>query len=339
MDLYIKFLCNSKLAKIEFSLYLKMNILEDIEVLFKNSNISPIIYSDIGYTSKITKIRISSIFDTFQKYNIIDFLNNKEIWYNVKNHFRTEQIVELCNNNYIYINELNILNKKELITIDNYFIILYIHFITKMNNKIKKKYNRRKIDSSIQIGKDVYNIINECITEFLDSKSVNVASHIYEYMAHLAIIAAMRASADSETIDYFSWTSSQMAILIIIGDAITEYNLVERDVTYAHIYQTLISRLLSLASILDNNYAVMTEEQREPSIIKQQFWKFNSDLEHRSSQIIGSETNAAFGLYRSIILGDTKARSLTLFNLDKNIELSRRVQNCERISYERTIYC
>ncbi|KAG0005794.1 hypothetical protein BGZ79_001913 [Entomortierella chlamydospora] len=157
-----------------------------------------------------------------------------------------------------------------------------------------------------------------------------IAPHIVEYFSYLPIVAAAHVMADTASSSPFWWYSHQIASLIVVTDAITEYNSEERTMPYGSVFQPLFADLLyGLRNIEDPFQFVtcfsLTMVQSVPSVIDANFWNHDSDLEHEIDQISGSEQNAAMCLFRRFLLKCEDPFTLTVLDAQQTVEAGRRL--------------
>ncbi|KAF9080893.1 hypothetical protein BGX27_005184 [Mortierella sp. AM989] len=136
--------------------------------------------------------------------------------------------------------------------------------------------------------------------------------------------------ADYASSSPFWWYSHQVASLIVVTDAITEYNSEERTMPYGSVFQPLFADLLySLRDFEDAFQFVtcfsLTTVQSIPSVIGANFWDHDSDLEHEIDQIAGSEQNAAMCLFRRYLLRCADPFTLTVLDSQLTVEAGRRL--------------
>ncbi|KAF9274140.1 hypothetical protein BGZ68_000908 [Mortierella alpina] len=140
------------------------------------------------------------------------------------------------------------------------------------------------------------------------TKSVrNEANHVVEYFSYLPVVAAAHALADIASESPFWWFANQIATLVLVTDAITEYNGQVCSTPYGVIAQALLADALNRLKVQNDVFKTvtsfaLTERQGLPSVVKPGFWSLDSDLEHRSDDIAGIEQNASMGLFRKLFL-------------------------------------
>ncbi|KAF9983577.1 hypothetical protein BGZ75_004940 [Mortierella antarctica] len=170
------------------------------------------------------------------------------------------------------------------------------------------------------------------------TKSVsNKATHVVEYFSYLPVIAAAHALADIASESPFWWFANQIATLVLTTDAITEYNGQVGSTSYGVIAQALLADALNRLKGQNDVFKTvtsfsLTELQGLPSVVKPGFWNHDSDLEHRSDYIAGTEQNASMGLFRKLLLDCDEPCTITLLNSALTIESSRRLARFVRES-------
>ncbi|KAF9973045.1 hypothetical protein BGZ75_001282, partial [Mortierella antarctica] len=162
------------------------------------------------------------------------------------------------------------------------------------------------------------------------SPSATHAPHVFEYFSYLPIVAAIHCIGDTASSSPFWWYANQVATLVLITDAITEYNSQERNATYGAVAQAMTADLLYDLRRFENVFQTVTSFslttiQGIPSVIEAGFWEYDSDLEHPIDQISGSEQNAAMCLFRKMFLRCNDPFTLTVLDCPQTIETSRRL--------------
>ncbi|KAF9154397.1 hypothetical protein BGX21_003361 [Mortierella sp. AD011] len=341
--------------------------------------------SDQTYTSALTNSTIPSIYETYNNRLSAEFLPNKSLstlWFNSKNHFRTEQIVALATHHPLNIQWL--LEPADpkgpaLIKTEHTSILDYHKAITDAvfehlkaqtafsDTRARSNYSTEQLVHSVYettsaVSRRLFGSTNEQASRrtstssspekslgFIDSPVLPVsaatygknkqqidyspkviAPHIVEYFSYLPIVAAAHVMADTATSSPFWWYSHQLASLIVITDAITEYNIKERTMAYGSVFQPLYADLLyALRDIEDPFLFVtcfsLTTVQSLPSVIDANFWNHDSDLEHEIDQIAGCEQNAAMCLFRRFLLKCADPFTLTVLDTQQTVESSRRL--------------
>ncbi|KAF9438550.1 hypothetical protein BGZ76_006932 [Entomortierella beljakovae] len=344
--------------------------------------------SDRTYTSALTNSTIPSIYETYNSRLSAEFLPNKSLhtlWFNSKNHFRTEQIVALATHQPLNIQWLlEPAGRKGSSPIKTKYtsIVDYHKAITEAvfdHLKTQAGFSDSRARSNIsteQLVHKVYETTNAVSRQLIgnaneqasrrastsssaekvlgDLSAIDspvlpisaatfgknkqqadyspkvIAAHIVEYFAYLPIVAAAHVMADTATSSPFWWYSHQLASLIVVTDAITEYNSQERTMPYGSVFQPLYADLLYGLRDLEDPFQVvtcfsLTMVQSLPSVIDANFWNHDSDLEHEIDQISGSEQNAAICLFRRFLLKCEDPFTMTVLDTQQTVESSRRL--------------
>ncbi|KAG0357031.1 hypothetical protein BGZ54_000497 [Gamsiella multidivaricata] len=317
------------------------------------------------YTSVVTKVTIPSIYETYKNCLSKDFLPHESLstlWFNYKNHFRTEQIVALANNCPISIHLFlqPLLSKSEYNSPREYHraicdaVLEYLKVETGYDGaRARSNQEAERIcdlvySSTLAISRSIFTDFDSRTTESPSS----IAPHVFEYFSYLPIVAAAHVLGDIASRSPFWWYANQVATLVLVTDAITEYNAGERTSPYGAIFQSMTADLLYDLRELENVFQAITSFtltgiQGLPSVIDAGFWEHDSDLEHTIDQISGSEQNAALCLFRKMFLQCNEPFTMTVLTCPQTVETSRRLyrylRECTRVtsqlSEDATIVC
>ncbi|KAF8922806.1 hypothetical protein BGZ58_003758 [Dissophora ornata] len=362
------------------------------------------------YTSAVTNVTIPSIYNTYKEMSSKDFLPHESLstlWFNYKNHFRTEQIVALATHYPIdlkWLLESTGPHSAAPLKAEYSSPLEYHKDITDTvvaflkaqsgydGTRARTNIDAEKISdlvytSTKAISLRIFNGENDGIGKpdsparssasqaslkttsqegFIDTKvdtsqrnrnlfktrSTTLAPHVVEYFFYLPIVAAAHVLGDTASTSPYWWYANQVATLVLVTDAITEYNIKERSMPYGAIAQAMTADLLNELKGFENVFQAitsfsLTSVQSIPSVIDAKFWKYDSDLEHPIDQILGSEQNAALCLLRGMFLLCQDPFTLTVLSCPQTVETSRRLYRylresnrvTSRLHEEATIVC
>ncbi|KAF9346584.1 hypothetical protein BGX26_001888 [Mortierella sp. AD094] len=341
-----------------------------------------------SYTSAVTHVTIPSIYYTYKETSSKDFLQHESLstlWFNYKNHFRTEQIVALAADYPIDLKWLlkpigphsTVPLKPEFSSPVEYHKALTDAVVAHL--KAESGYDGTRARSNIEAEKIsdlVFTSTKACSLRIfhgdnsgtsesdsvarssvgqaslkatgqegimdtkidtsqrnrtlLKTRSMELAPHLVEYFSYLPIVAAAHVLGDIASTSPYYWYAHQVATLVLVTDAITEYNIKERSTPYGTIFQAMTANLLNELKDFENVFQAITSfslttVQSIPSVIDAKFWSHDSDLEHPIDQIVGSEQNAALCLLRGMFLQCLTPFTLTVLSCPQTVETSRRL--------------
>ncbi|KAG0253923.1 hypothetical protein BG011_006080 [Mortierella polycephala] len=157
-----------------------------------------------------------------------------------------------------------------------------------------------------------------------------LAPHVTEYFSYLPIAAAAHVLGDIASKSPYWWYANQVATLVVVTDAITEYSSQERTSPYGTVFQAITADLLYELREFENVMQAVTSFSSTTD--------YDSDLEHPIDQISGDEQNAALYLFRKTFLMCNNAFKPTMLNCPRTVETSRRLywylRECKRVTEE-----
>ncbi|KAF9927465.1 hypothetical protein BGZ67_007512 [Mortierella alpina] len=338
------------------------------------------------YTSVVTKSTIPSLYAFYKDRLSKEFLPHDSLttlWFNYKNHFRTEQIVALSQHRPISIQWLlEPAPEKDLTSaiaveaakpLNSLYdspveyhkaitdaVIAYLKVQTGYSGaRARSNADAERICDLVYSGLKAFSqrIFNDDSSSndsgsssspsskrnsfSVDSLSAKHAPHVFEYFSYLPIVAAIHCIGDIASSSPFWWYANQVATLVLVTDAITEYNSQERTAPYGAVFQAMTADLLYDLRRFENVFQTVTSfsltaVQGLPSVIDAGFWEYDSDLEHPIDQISGSEQNAALCLFRKMFLRCNDPFTLTVLACPQTVETSRRLyrylRECNRVT-------
>ncbi|KAF9182557.1 hypothetical protein BGZ51_004677 [Haplosporangium sp. Z 767] len=312
--------------------------------------------TSINYISAVTKTTIPSIYETYKSRSSKEFLPHESqsvLWFNYKNHYRTEQIVALANECPIKLDWL--LNSKSS-SIDSQYespldyhkaicdaVVAYLKSQTGYDGmRARSNIDAERICDLVYSSTKAVSEKIFCNTSSSSTKAPAIlAPHVTEYFSYLPIVAAAHILGDTASKSPYWWYANQVATLVLMTDAITEYNCQERTSPYGTVAQAMAADLLYELRDFENVFQAVTSfslttVQSIPSVIDAKFWEYDSDLEHPIDQIYGDEQNAVLCLFRKTFLMCNSAYKLTVLSCPQTVETSRRLyrylRECKRVT-------